>query len=868
MAETDNTGTFLDLGASAFAKCSSFLQGAVGLFEKRDDGAKRLNPEAFQCLFLFSPNPFLNGRKPVDVEYSLDCAVRLPQIDVDQLLSEAVRTFTGNPNARVERSVIRDFLFDLYRAAQIDATTEAAQKDRAGFQRDLGAITRLLNALLTGGEGWPRKNENPIDRALIEATVSYAANLSSSLLSFIPKFGAPAAATAKGAIDFLFFVGDYLAEYRAAYTALAYRLSGNERYERIANAYAARYGFKPSTYTIRQWCLAGGEVNPDLAPDGTTTAYVRAATERKALLETLQSAPLVASELFDKPFNVAIEWTGAQTPFLAANLLAIYGPIMQADTDARFYNAMVAALEAKAGAGPALPLINKSTGPVLLTAYSALYAALLGIYSRSEVDDIIKGLEGADADEESLVASQANVLNPNACGLTADGDYPGSLSWKFWDGKDEKAAYREMAENIGVTRHDNGTPGGCPNARLWMPYWEDTAGGNFDREPNALFPNDYRLHLRRIARTIMFAEGFNAITLDTSFWGSCTLLAGGGCTTKFNIGVFAATPARYIGQRLREVEKLWDGYAQKMVPGGGPDVRQAFLTYFFHIARDGRPPLVNDLAQLFAEWAAKNGNESMWRDSARFGPIIAPVAEGGLGALNSMQALFLWILTGTTKLAPVPTKSDPKFKAVIAACPGGTDDLSCLPCDIIKERRPVGLPELTVPMELTWTGVKGVKGSPEYAAWVKLFTDAGYPSYYIDCTFRDVKLTAGAGASEPQPPPSSTVGPNAEGNCPSGYVKRTMGSFVVCDPLRTASLVGGGSILNLTKKPDVQRPVDGACPTGYRPSTFTLGGRSIPICVEGTTPDVKLPRRLSGLTPMSMQGIQRPLMVELAGRKK
>jgi hypothetical protein len=125
------------------------------------------------------------------------------------------------------------------------------------------------------------------------------------------------------------------------------------------------------------------------------------------------------------------------------------------------------------------------------------------------------------------------------------------------------------------------------------------------------------------------------------------------------------------------------------------------------------------------------------------------------------QQIALYIIAGRTDLGPQPRPEE--FNVAATRCPGGSSDTSCLPCEKIKNRRPIGAREVQIPMLVgytpplaTFVGSTNYRGSVEYAAWRKALVDAGYPGYYIDCIERDVTWVssrAGEVISVRPPPP-------------------------------------------------------------------------------------------------------------------
>ena len=145
------------------------------------------------------------------------------------------------------------------------------------------------------------------------------------------------------------------------------------------------------------------------------------------------------------------------------------------------------------------------------------------------------------------------------------------------------------------------------------------------------------------------------------------------------------------------VWKFWESYVNNSVPFKGRFGKWQFLQAFF---KD--------------------------RVASLFGALDRPA----LGKVDwSMRAYFA--MRGTTDLSP------PKVaQGRPSPCPV-PGDTSCLPCDVIRDRLPIGARQIAIPMLIEYSG-SSARGSSEFRDWAKVLAGNGYPGYYIDCIARDV----------------------------------------------------------------------------------------------------------------------------------
>lgn len=196
----------------------------------------------------------------------------------------------------------------------------------------------------------------------------------------------------------------------------------------------------------------------------------------------------------------------------------------------------------------------------------------------------------------------------------------------------------------------------------------------------------------------------------------CVSLDGATCSSQSTPTEFSFITRR--GDFAKNVVKVWDmwiRYMRVQYPYVGPRTLYAKI-------RD----------QMLANFARSRSTfDNLWK---------------GLGGafeknFTKENALYL-ILTGSYYAPTMPTPE--MFPSPKGPCPDGTT--SCIPCDVIKSRRPIGAKAIQIPQFIEWGGDFGPKLSPEFGAWKRALSDAGYPGYYIDCLAKDLTFKAKPGA--------------------------------------------------------------------------------------------------------------------------
>jgi hypothetical protein len=252
---------------------------------------------------------------------------------------------------------------------------------------------------------------------------------------------------------------------------------------------------------------------------------------------------------------------------------------------------------------------------------------------------------------------------------------------------------------------------GTVRTRYLIPFWEDTYSANFKQPRNT--GNDAPTRIR--------LKGNAAVELERHF-------------NNLKINDFA--------RDVLPVWLMWDFIAQKRNPGRGKRKRERWIASTLTTLAD----TFLKAEESFSSYAPSEITLDVWKQAIR---------------------------TAVGADVPPPNKKSAKYGGVVGPCPPDGKNTNCLPCDFIKSRRPVGARAIDVALTLTWTGTRGPYLSPEYLAWKKALSDAGYPGYYIDCLTRDLVFKAGANAVDPSTPqpviPGTTVAVPAT-RCPAGTI--------------------------------------------------------------------------------------------------
>lgn len=242
---------------------------------------------------------------------------------------------------------------------------------------------------------------------------------------------------------------------------------------------------------------------------------------------------------------------------------------------------------------------------------------------------------------------------------------------------------------------------------FWVPFWENTVLGNFNRGVREDVSAAYRTQLRKGMGDIIFGQWTTRSVKD--------------CTVGGQYNDYTGTRIDAFARKFLTVWDMLQAWAKAVNPFDGKRKRLRTIEKILTV----NPDQSDRLSTLyFLAFNAPQGNVG---DAV----VRLLTLADGVGA---------------------PPQRESFSGGVRARCPGGPQDSSCLPCDLIKQRRPIGAKPIEIPTYVEWgtppplTNTAAVmayararvEDSLEFAAWAKRLREAGYPDYYIDCIARDV----------------------------------------------------------------------------------------------------------------------------------
>jgi hypothetical protein len=324
-------------------------------------------------------------------------------------------------------------------------------------------------------------------------------------------------------------------------------------------------------------------------------------------------------------------------------------------------------------------------------AANTVYSAIYGAYAESDAEEILTEIAKAAVDpasdsERLLVATEAI----NFCGAPAN-------EW-------------QSADTLSVP--DPYSIGACPSTYI-IPFWEDTTGPNWNWQPRVYSDGGIRRAIER-KRAIL-----PALNMAGYYWQYLRTIGGKQYPT-----IESGTKG-LLARDMLFVMGIWNTIVNRAFPYYGKTKR----------ARKKRE-MVEGLISLLAPAGTPSATNKPWEFYSASSPRQFVQATWALAVRI--------VVTGSPNPTPKPEKTDAAYASVKARCPDNTS--ACLPCDTIKNRRPIGAKVIDIPLVVEWTAPAFVTlgttvtpfMSPEYAAWRKNLRDNGYPDYYIDCVARDV----------------------------------------------------------------------------------------------------------------------------------
>lgn len=327
-------------------------------------------------------------------------------------------------------------------------------------------------------------------------------------------------------------------------------------------------------------------------------------------------------------------------------------------------------------------------------ACNTILAAWYGAYAPSEVTALRADIETFSTKGNRGTVLAQSLPGPSGANSTACGAPAGPYG-------------RERSANVLET----GDPGAilC-KTNYWIPFWEDRVI-NWNIDPNTAETVDRRIAYRKSMIAAMSGAYFDYVFARKSGQTVRDI------TNQWRIEDFA--------RQMRAVIKSWYGWSVLAFPSAGNKKRDRFIRQ-----------------KLIDLWPQFNGIVTSPSAGTNWKPVY-PFAtpDSDTAWINAVTFAF----TGNAQPTSAPNPADAKYGGVRARCPDGTD--SCLPGSFVNARRPIGAAPIQISMLIEWSGKYGPWRSPEFVAWAKRLSDAGYPGYAIEAIAKQAVFVAKPGAS-------------------------------------------------------------------------------------------------------------------------
>lgn len=328
-------------------------------------------------------------------------------------------------------------------------------------------------------------------------------------------------------------------------------------------------------------------------------------------------------------------------------------------------------------------------------ATNVIYAGILNAYTPVDAEEIINGDWSNSITRASRERRNESILatsDPKFVGIGVTCGYPSSEyeRWTSFTVPDPDALV-------------------CKDF-IYMPFWENKAINWGWSQPTygSGFPTRYA-DVGNFKRSIMAALSLNYYRVELQVRG------------KKKVSVPTVTGAWKRGDfadRLLAVRDMWNRWAAGTAPAKG---------------KRGRARLIREkLATLWVKYMGVINSAS----AATGWSYAYPFPTTGISQEQLWRNVVQFAFSGAAFAAPAPNPQDSKYAGIRARCPDGTK--SCMPCDVIKGRRPIG----AKPMEIPTLASKS-----DAERLMSAMRANGYPDYYIDCTVGELLVSPAPGSA-------------------------------------------------------------------------------------------------------------------------
>ena len=325
-------------------------------------------------------------------------------------------------------------------------------------------------------------------------------------------------------------------------------------------------------------------------------------------------------------------------------------------------------------------------------ATNVIYAGILNSYSPDDAEEIINGdwensITRSTRDrrrEDVLIKSKADFVT---CGAPSN-------EW-------------QRATSIDTPDPD----GSRCKSDFFLPFWEDKKIGNWSwsqPEYTNAFPRRY-VDVLNLKRGIMGALNLNYFRVEFQVRGKKKVSVPT-ITGQWRRGEFA--------DRLLVVQNLWQDWASGQKPVRG---------------RRGRARLIREkMAALWTKYMGVVNSAS----AATGWSYTYPFPTTNISQEQLWRNVVQFALMGEASAPPAPNPQDSKYGGIRARCPDNTK--SCMPCDVIKGRRPIGAKPMEIPV---------LASKSDAERLMSAMRANGYPDYYIDCTVGELLVSPAPGSA-------------------------------------------------------------------------------------------------------------------------